>query len=233
MATLKRAIEIARQAHAGQVDKAGEDYVEHPLRIMWKAKTEDEQIIGVLHDVVEDSDWTFEMLEEEGFSSEVIEALRCMTKLSDDEDYDHFIDRVLTNTLAMRVKLLDLEDNMDLTRLSECTEDDIRRNQKYQLAYDRIKANIPFAIVRTEKWTETIGDMTIEHEKSYDVKGRVVGVSKVRYRNGENIGHFAEYVDPYGYWRGGFYDAEAGFGGQTCHEFIEEEVIDTLMVSKP
>ena len=162
MATLKRAIEIARQAHAGQVDKAGEDYIEHPLRIMWKAKTEDEQIIGVLHDVVEDSDWTFEMLEEEGFSSEVIEALRCMTKLSDDEDYDHFIDRVLTNTLAMRVKLLDLEDNMDLTRLSECTEDDIRRNQKYQLAYDRIKANIPFAIVRTEKWTETIGDMTIE-----------------------------------------------------------------------
>lgn len=141
MTTLKRAIEIARQAHAGQVDKAGEDYIEHPLRIMWKAKTEDEQIIGVLHDVVEDSDWTFEMLEEEGFSSEVIEALRCMTKLSDDEDYDHFIDRVLTNTLAMRVKLLDLEDNMDLTRLSECTEDDIRRKQKYQLAYDRIKAN--------------------------------------------------------------------------------------------
>ena len=108
MATLKRAIEIARQAHAGQVDKAGEDYIEHPLRIMWKAKEEDEQMIGVLHDVVEDSDWTFEMLEEEGFSSEVIEALRCMTKLSDDEDYDHFIDRVLTNTLAMRVKLLDL-----------------------------------------------------------------------------------------------------------------------------
>ena len=68
---------------------------------------------------------------------------------------------------------------------------------------------------------------------SDDDKGRVVGVSEVRYRNGENVGHFAEYVDSYGYWRRGFYDAEAGFGGQTCHEFIEEEVIDTLMVSKP
>lgn len=72
------------------------------------------------------------MLEEEGLSSEVIEALRCVTKLSDDESYDDFIDRVLTNQLAMRVKLHDLEDNMDLARLDELTDADIKRNQKYQ-----------------------------------------------------------------------------------------------------
>ena len=225
MATLKRAIEIARQAHAGQVDKAGADYIEHPLRVMENAIIGDEQIVAVLHDVVEDSDWTFEMLEAEGFSSEIIEALKCVTKLSEDEDYEHFIDRVLTNQLAMRVKLLDLEDNMDLTRFTECTDADIKRNQKYKEAYDRIKANLSYAVVRTEKWTETIGDMAIEHEKSYDAKGRVVGVSKVRYRNGENVGYFAEYVESDGIWRGGFYDAESGFGGQTRHEFIEGEVV--------
>ena len=126
MTTLKRAIEIATQAHAGQVDKAGADYIGHPLRVMMKGETVDEKIAGVLHDVVEDTDWTFEMLEEEGLSSEVVEALRCVTKLSDDESYDDFIDRVLTNQLAMRVKLHDLEDNMDLARLDELTDADSR-----------------------------------------------------------------------------------------------------------
>ena len=131
-------MEIARQAHAGQVDKAGADYIEHPLRVMEMGENEEQKIVGVLHDVVEDSDWTFEMLEAEGFSDEVITALKCVTKLSEEEDYDHFIGRVLTDQLAIRVKLLDLEDNMDLTRLAECSEADIMRKQKYKEAYDRV-----------------------------------------------------------------------------------------------
>ncbi len=142
MSTLERAIEIAHEAHAGQYDKAGKEYILHPLRVMGKGRTEEEKIVGVLHDVVEDSEWTFEMLEAEGFTPEVIEALRCVTKLSEDEDYDHFIDRVLTNPLAMRVKLLDLEDNMDMSRLDECTEGDIQRLQKYQKAYARINLHM-------------------------------------------------------------------------------------------
>lgn len=142
MSTLERAIEIAREAHAGQYDKAGKEYILHPLRVMERGRTEEEKIVGVLHDVVEDSEWTFEMLEAEGFTPEVIEALRCVTKLSEDEDYDHFIDRVLTNPLAMRVKLLDLEDNMDMSRLDECTEGDIQRLQKYQKAYARINLHM-------------------------------------------------------------------------------------------
>ena len=142
MSTLERAIEIAHEAHAGQYDKAGANYINHPLRVMEKGKTEEEKIVGVLHDVVEDSEWTFERLEAEGFTPEVIEALRCVTKLSEDEDYDHFIDRVLTNPLAMRVKLLDLEDNMDMSRLDECTEGDIQRLQKYQKAYARINLHM-------------------------------------------------------------------------------------------
>lgn len=150
MSTLERALEIAKEAHKGQYDKAGKDYILHPLRVMERGRTGEEKIVGVLHDVIEDSDWTFEMLAEEGFPSEVIEALRCVTKLSEDEDYDHFIDRVLSNPLAMRVKLLDLEDNMDLSRLGECTENDILRLRKYQRAYDRIKESITVASAITE-----------------------------------------------------------------------------------
>ena len=150
MSTLERALEIAKEAHKGQYDKAGKDYILHPLRVMERGRTGEVKIVGVLHDVIEDSDWTFEMLAEEGFPSEVIEALRCVTKLSEDEDYDHFIDRVLTNPLAMRVKILDLEDNMDLSRLEECTEGDIRRLRKYRKACGRIKGSIPVASAITE-----------------------------------------------------------------------------------
>lgn len=71
MSTLERAIQIATEAHKGQLDKAGKDYIGHPLRVMEMGKTEDEKIVGVLHDVVEDGDWTFEALEAEGFSKDV------------------------------------------------------------------------------------------------------------------------------------------------------------------
>ena len=142
MSTLERAIEIARQAHAGQVDKAGKDYINHPLRVMEMGKDENEKIIGVLHDVVEDSDWTFEMLEAEGFSSEIIEALRCVIKLSEDEDYDHFLNRIKGNRLALKVKLCDSVDNLDISRIKEHTDSDIKRSKKYARAYAFIKKAI-------------------------------------------------------------------------------------------
>ena len=142
MSTLERAIEIARQAHVGQVDKGGADYIGHPLRVMEMGRTEDEKIVGVLHDVVEDSDWTFEMLEEEGFAPEIIEALRCLTKLSKDEDYEHFMARVKSNKMAIKVKLCDLTDNLDSSRLANVTEEDIKRSRKYARAYSFLKRAI-------------------------------------------------------------------------------------------
>lgn len=142
MATLERAVEIARQAHAGQVDKGGADYIGHPLRVMEKCETEEEKIVGILHDVVEDSDWTFEMLEEEWFSDEIIDALRCITKQSEDEDYDVFISRVMTMPLSLKIKLYDLEDNMDLSRLKCVTEADLKRYEKYKRVYDRLVEEI-------------------------------------------------------------------------------------------
>lgn len=138
MSTLQRAIEIATQAHNGQCDKSGKDYIEHPLRVMEMGKTEEEKIVGVLHDVVEDTDWTFEKLAEEGFSQDIIAALRCVTKLHENESYDEFIERIRKNPLATAVKINDLSDNMDIRRLPYLSDKDVKRLKKYLKAYKKL-----------------------------------------------------------------------------------------------
>ena len=138
MATLERAIEIATEAHRGQKDKAGNEYIGHPLRVMAMGKTTEEKIVGVLHDVIEDSTWTFEQLAAEGFSDKIIEALRCVTKLSPDEPYDKFIARIKHNPLAVAVKLNDLTDNMDIRRLPYLSDKDVKRLKKYLKAYKQL-----------------------------------------------------------------------------------------------
>lgn len=142
MSTLQRAIEIATKAHAGQFDKGGKEYIGHPLRVMEMGQTEAEKIVGVLHDVIEDTSITIENLAEEGFSKEILDALLCVTKLSNNENYDHFISRVMTNPLAVKVKINDLKDNMDITRLKKVTKKDLERICKYQKAYNRLTINI-------------------------------------------------------------------------------------------
>ena len=138
MSTLQRAIEIATDAHKGQFDKAGNEYIGHPLRVMEMGQTEEEKIVGVLHDVIEDTDWTFEALEAEGFSQEIIGALRCVTKISENENYDDFIERVKKNTLAVAVKINDLTDNMDIRRLPYLSDKDVKRLKKYLKAYKKL-----------------------------------------------------------------------------------------------
>jgi (p)ppGpp synthase/HD superfamily hydrolase len=138
MSTLQRAIEIATEAHQGQFDKAGNEYIGHPLRVMEMGATEEEKIVGVLHDVVEDTDWTFGMLEAEGFSQEVIAALKCVTKISENENYDDFIERVRKNPLATAVKINDLTDNMDIRRLPYLSDKDVKRLKKYLKAYKKL-----------------------------------------------------------------------------------------------
>lgn len=135
MSTLAKAIEIAVSAHKGQRDKTGTEYILHPLRVMERGKTEVEKICGVLHDVVEDSEWTFEALENEGFSPEVIDVLRCVTKKTEDEDYENFINRIMLNPIAVKVKINDLLDNMEITRFKELIELDMKRLNKYLKAY--------------------------------------------------------------------------------------------------
>lgn len=133
MATLERAIEIAAKAHAGQVDKAGQPYVLHPLRMMLAVTAPEARIAAVLHDVVEDTAVTLEELRGEGFPEAVLEAVEALTK-RDGEDYEAFIRRVAPNAIAREVKLADLRDNSDLSRIAEPTERDRERIRKYQRA---------------------------------------------------------------------------------------------------
>lgn len=140
---IERAILIATNAHSGQLDKAGKPYILHPLRVMMSVGTMDEKIVAVLHDVVEDTFMTIEDIRNTGFSTEVVSALDALTK-KNKESYDKFIDRVLQNRIACIVKLADLKDNMDLSRLNEITEADQKRLEKYKKAEERIREHLNY-----------------------------------------------------------------------------------------
>ena len=131
---LERAIQIAVEAHSGVQDRGGKAYILHPLSVMMRVETDAEKIVAVLHDVIEDTDWTFDNLREEGFSEEIIEALESVTKTSDEEDYEQFVLRAQKNKIGRKVKIADIKENLDVTRLSELTEKDTARINKYKKA---------------------------------------------------------------------------------------------------
>ena len=137
MSTLERAIALAATVHSGQRDKAGAPYILHPLRMMLKMKTLETQMAAMLHDVVEDCGVTPALLAHEGFPASVVAAVGALTKKVIDgaeEPYDEFIRRAALDPIARLVKLADLEDNMDLSRIAQPTEKDHRRVRKYQAA---------------------------------------------------------------------------------------------------
>jgi (p)ppGpp synthase/HD superfamily hydrolase len=133
---LERAIEIAVQAHKGASDKGGSPYILHPLAVMHNLDTDDEKIVGVLHDVVEDTQWTFEKLLDEGFSVTVVDALRSVTKQEGGEDYFDFIQRAKKNPLGRKVKIADIQHNMDVTRIKVISDKDATRLNKYKKALE-------------------------------------------------------------------------------------------------
>lgn len=141
MNPLERAIFIAVQAHAGAKDKAGKAYILHPLRMMMKMSTEAQRVVAVLHDVVEDSDWTIEGLRSEGFTEEVLTAVDHLTKRQG-EDYEDFVRRAVSDPLALRVKIADLEDNLDQSRLKDLTEQDRARIARYEKALAYAQARL-------------------------------------------------------------------------------------------
>lgn len=138
--TLERAIEIAARTHAGQVDKGGAPYILHPLRVMLRVAPGAQQIVAVLHDVVEDSEVTFEDLEREGFSAEVINGLRAVTKM-EGESYEDFVARAALDPVGKAVKLADLMENSDLSRIAEPSQKDLERVAKYGRAIEYLMAN--------------------------------------------------------------------------------------------
>ena len=141
MATLERAIALAAQAHEGQVDKAGATYILHPLRMMLSVDTPEARVAAVLHDVVEDTPVSLEELRAEGFSEAVIGAVEALTKRPEEEDdYDAFIRRVAPNPLARQVKLADLRDNCDVSRIAQPSQNDWRRIEKYKRAIQYLES---------------------------------------------------------------------------------------------
>ena len=137
--TLEDAIALAVEAHRGQRDKAGQTYILHPLRVMLRLETDTERMVAVLHDVVEDSAYTLERLRALGYPEEVLGALDCLTK-REGEAYEAFIERVRPQALARRVKLADLEDNMDVRRLPAVSAKDVERLARYRAAWERLRA---------------------------------------------------------------------------------------------
>ena len=134
---LQKAIAIAVQAHHRQTRKNGLPFVLHPLRVACALRTETERIVAVLHDVVEDTSWTFDDLRREGFPEHILQALDCVTK-REGESYDDFVTRAASNPIARRVKLADLEDNMNVRDLAQVTARDAERLAKYLKAWHRL-----------------------------------------------------------------------------------------------
>ncbi len=138
MPTLEDAILLAVQAHRGQVEKAGQPYILHLLRVMFRVDSEQERMVAVLHDLVEDTHYTLDDLRALGYPPDVLAALDGLTRRPD-ETYEQFIERAAANPLARRVKLADLEDNLDIRRLSVLTGRDLERLQRYLHAWRTLK----------------------------------------------------------------------------------------------
>ncbi|HOI25946.1 MAG: HD domain-containing protein [Paludibacteraceae bacterium] len=139
---LKLALNIATKTHNGQTDKSGEPYIEHPIRVSKRCKSEDARIVALLHDTIEDTDVTADYLLKKGFPSYLVDAVLAVTKLKD-EDYMQYIQRASQNKISKEVKIADLQDNMDITRLNyPMTQIDFDRLNKYLKAYKKLTNNI-------------------------------------------------------------------------------------------
>lgn len=126
----QRAYALAKKAHLGQKDKGGNDYIEHPKAVASMMDTDIEKAVAYLHDVVEDTEISFDDLKEYGFPNQIIEAVKALTKQKN-ESYDVYIDRVIRDPIAKKVKLADMKHNSDITRIKNPSQKDYDRCQKY------------------------------------------------------------------------------------------------------
>lgn len=135
MATLENAITLAVQQHAEQVDKGGQPYILHPLRVMLQLQQPDQQIVAVLHDILEDTHTTAQDLQNLGFQTHIIQAIQALTKLPHETRVQAAM-RTAQNPLACAVKIADVQDNMNLTRIPNPTARDLARLEEYRQVLD-------------------------------------------------------------------------------------------------
>ena len=129
----QEAMKLCFEAHRKQKDKSGIPYVFHPIHLAEQMETEETIIVALLHDVVEDSDYTIEDLRKKGFSDAVLEAISLMTH-ADGVNYMDYVKEIKNNPIARVVKLADLRHNSDLTRLEVVDEKALKRRNTYQEA---------------------------------------------------------------------------------------------------
>ena len=138
MSTLEKAIALAATQHAGQLDKGGQPYILHPLRLMLQFSNPTLQIIAVLHDILEDTATTAEDLEALGFSVEIIKSIQALTKQTGESRLEA-AKRTTLNPLATQVKYVDVLDNMNLSRINNPTARDFARLEEYKEVLEILK----------------------------------------------------------------------------------------------
>jgi (p)ppGpp synthase/HD superfamily hydrolase len=133
---LNKMLVLATTRHAGQFDRGGNPYILHPLKVMYYLKSNDEELqcIALAHDLVEDTDTSYDELRDMGFTERVIQGIAALTKVPG-ETYDQYKDRVKANPDAIKVKMADLRHNTDIRRLKGVTEKDLARVEKYHRFY--------------------------------------------------------------------------------------------------
>lgn len=139
----KKALKLCFEAHKNQVDKGGMPYVFHPFHLAEQMTTEETVITALLHDVVEDTDFTLYDIEVIGFPASVTEALKLLTH-DDAVPYFDYVLKIKTNEIARTVKLADLRHNSDLKRLDFNEENTLRRVEKYKKAIDLLTNDAEF-----------------------------------------------------------------------------------------
>lgn len=166
MATLEKAIEIAARAHSSQVDKAGEPYILHPLRVMLNVAGLQARIAAALHDVVEDSPMTLEELRREGFADEALEAIDALTRREGETRMQAAI-RAAANPIARAVKIADVIDNMNLSRIEEPSDRDIARLNEYKAVLAMLTAKTS-RVAEADRQNEVANGL---HLKLVEVRG--------------------------------------------------------------
>ena len=138
MATLDTAVIIAAQAHQGQKDRYGVNYILHPLRVMLRFESETEMIVAILHDVIEKTEWTLKKLREQGFNDTVLKAVNLLTR-QDEQPYMEYIEKLKGNRIARRVKIADIEDNMNPRRMGTLSDENLEKLARLHKAWIILK----------------------------------------------------------------------------------------------
>lgn len=141
---LESAIRLAAKVHKGQLDRFGKPYILHVMRVMMRGHDLEEQVLGALHDIIERSTLSLADIAKKDYPPRVVKSLDCISR-REEEDYDGYIERVMQDGLAMRVKLHDLADKMDLLHVDELSMADLKRYNKQLAAYHRLKRSVEIA----------------------------------------------------------------------------------------